>query len=123
MIGITNIGSSSAEKKIVGTIKGNNSANLVITGIPFKPKAYAVVITSYPYDVTMRAQYGGIGHASGYYTDRYSEYGGQQSNNSAIPQSGLYKASYSNGTLTITKDVSWSEYVWAGFNFKYIILG
>ena len=54
MIGITNVGAGS-DRKIVGTIRGTNSPNLVITGIPFKPKAYAIVITREPYDIAMRA--------------------------------------------------------------------
>ncbi|MBO9083304.1 MAG: hypothetical protein J7E02_23565 [Escherichia coli] len=122
MIGITNVGAGS-DRKIVGTIRGTNSPNLVITGIPFKPKAYAIVITREPYDIAMRAQYGGIGFAYGYYTDRSSNYGGGKSYANNIPQSSLYKASYSNGILTIAKGASWNEYLWVGFDYKYIILG
>lgn len=121
MIGITNVGAGS-DRKIVGTTRGTNSPNLVITGIPFKPKAYAIVITREPYDIAMRAQYGGIGYAYGTYYDRSSKYGGWLSLAKNIPQIGLYGAVYSNGTLTITRQAN-SDFSWVGFDYKYIILG
>lgn len=89
----------------------------------YREHIYAIVITREPYDIAMRAQYGGIGFAYGYYTDRSSNYGGWKSYANNIPQSSLYKASYSNGILTIAKGASWNEYLWVGFDYKYIILG
>lgn len=102
MTGQTNAGTSGNDwykNKITGT--SNGSGSLVITGIPFTPKGYAIsasfVLAGY-----INGQCGGtFGNAYSYKYSYSDEYRGDITAYSEQSES-LYSASFSDGTLTVS---------------------
>ena len=117
-------GGSQGQKRITGTWQGNNSPTIVITGIPFEPKAYAVQCPGGPPDGYSHGQCSGLFAQS--YSYRYSRdnpYSGWTYREPTPPRDGLWNATFKDGTLTITSAGGAFGYSTYANKFNYVVVG
>lgn len=125
MVGKVRSGGGSAKlKKITGTWTGAYTGTMVITGIPFEPKAYAVQCTGDPPDGYSRGQCSGLfAQSYSYNYSRSKPYDGWTYREATPPRNGLWNATFANGTLTITSAGGAFGYSSYANKFNYVIVG
>lgn len=117
-------GGSQGQKKITGTWQGNNSSTIVITGIPFEPKAYAVQCTGDPTDGYSHGQCSGLfAQSYSYKYSRDNPYDGWTYRETTPPRNGLWNATFADGTLTITSAGGAFGYSSYANKFNYVVVG